>query len=132
MKNSAIAAFVLATTAVSAPALAQDAEGSWSGTLNAGGMEFPIMIEISRDEDGKLSGTVDSPAQGASGIPLANVTNEDGNFSFSVPMANGMYTSRWDAASGSWDGTWNQSGQFFPVDFHPADRAAREEDTVSE
>ena len=47
--------------------------GSWSGTLKAGGMDIRVVFHIEQGEDG-LTATMDNPDQGATGIPVSNVT----------------------------------------------------------
>ena len=42
----------------------------WAGALDAGGVTLRMIVHLSRSADGKLSATMDSPAQGATGIPF--------------------------------------------------------------
>ena len=46
-------------------------DGHWLGTLNAGGTKLRIVIHVE-----KKGGTLDSPDQGAKGIPLSDVALE--------------------------------------------------------
>ena len=48
---------------------AQDITGAWEGTLNAQGTEIPLTFHITKS-DAVLSSTMDSPSQGAMGIPM--------------------------------------------------------------
>ena len=51
--------------------------GRWEGKLEfAGGIT--VVFHVERGEDGGLTGTMDSPDQGATGIPLSSVTFDDG------------------------------------------------------
>ncbi len=52
-------------------AIAQDQNftGSWKGTLTTQGVELPVIFNISKAEGG-YTATMDSPAQGATGIPM--------------------------------------------------------------
>src|SRR5690606_39687715 len=83
---------VAAGMALSAPAQAQDAAGDWSGTLVVNeSLSVPLVVHIRRDDAGALSGTMDSPSQGATGIPLAGVEVADGRLVFTVPAIQGRY-----------------------------------------
>lgn len=48
---------------------AQDIVGAWEGTLEAQGAKIPLVFEISMEGDA-FSSTMDSPSQGAMGIPM--------------------------------------------------------------
>jgi hypothetical protein len=49
--------------------------GDWSGAIEAGGQKLPLVFHIGREGDG-LTATMDSPAQGAAGIPVDEVRFE--------------------------------------------------------
>ncbi|MBT8179508.1 MAG: hypothetical protein HKP60_10355, partial [Eudoraea sp.] len=55
----------------------QNLTGSWEGTLTTQGVELPVIFNISKAEGG-YSSTMDSPAQGATGIPM-DETKVSGN-----------------------------------------------------
>ena len=50
-------------------AKAQDITGTWEGQITAQGAEIPLTFNITQ-EDENLSSTMDSPSQGAMGIPM--------------------------------------------------------------
>ena len=59
---------------LSAPAAAQEAAGDWVGVLDVGReRRLPLVVHIKRDDAGALTGTMDSPAQGATALPLAEI-----------------------------------------------------------
>jgi D-alanyl-D-alanine-carboxypeptidase/D-alanyl-D-alanine-endopeptidase len=112
----ALAAALMATTIV-APAAAQEAAGNWLGVLDVSGTRLPLVLHLKRDEAGALGGTMDSPAQGATGIPLAEVKVEAGSLTFAVPSITGTYKGQWDADAKLWKGEWSQAGQRWPLAF---------------
>ena len=57
-------------------AQAQEIEGSWKGNLSVQGTELPLVFHISGEGD-ELSSTMDSPSQGATGIPMDVTTFEE-------------------------------------------------------
>ena len=56
--------FLLSTPHVSA----QSIKGAWKGELNLSGMTLPLIFHIDSTQQGLVS-TMDSPSQGAKGIP---------------------------------------------------------------
>ncbi len=58
--------------------------GSWQGTLNVGGTSLRLVLHLSQLEDGSLSATLDSPDQGARGIPASAVRYEEGTLTVEI------------------------------------------------
>ncbi|HEU4650504.1 MAG TPA: hypothetical protein VFS49_03730, partial [Croceibacterium sp.] len=115
MKSLAALLTGLAVT-ISTPALAQDAVGDWLGVLEVGqGARLPLLVHIKQDEAGVLSGTMDSPTQGATGLPLAEIVVAGGRLTFRVPPVGGDYAGTWDAAAKTWTGEWGQGGVHLPL-----------------
>ncbi|WP_271078328.1 serine hydrolase [Aurantiacibacter sp. MUD61] len=121
---SAIAAS--AAIVIAAPAQAQDVQGYWEGTLDAGTVQLPLGVNIERQDDGTLSGTLDSPSQNAFDIPLEDVEATDTTLSFTVPAVGGRYRAEWDTATESWIGLWTQAGQSLALTLVAAERPERE------
>lgn len=55
--------------------MAQSPSGSWSGSIDVGAAKLPLVFHISDSSSG-LKATMDSPAQGAKGIPVDSVSCE--------------------------------------------------------
>ncbi len=51
--------------------------GIWEGTVNVEGAELKVAFKIAQEPDDELTGTIDSPDQGVSGIPFDEVTFEE-------------------------------------------------------
>lgn len=49
-------------------------DGDWSGKLKIGTAVLPLVFHLNTAKDGVLSGTLDSPLQGATGIKLTSVS----------------------------------------------------------
>src|SRR5690606_39926956 len=58
-----------------APARAQEADlsGAWLGTLQAGPVQLRLVLHLTRQADGTWGAALDSPDQGARGIPASSV-----------------------------------------------------------
>ncbi|MEO6388505.1 MAG: serine hydrolase [Croceibacterium sp.] len=105
-----------AAIVISAPAAAQEAVGNWAGVLEVTeSVKLPLVVHILRDDSGAVTGTMDSPTQGAIGLPLAAIVTAPGTLMFTVPTIQGAYTSRWDANAKSWNGQWSQAGMTWPL-----------------
>jgi CubicO group peptidase (beta-lactamase class C family) len=84
--------------------------GSYTGNLAIAGMELAIVVTL-QEEDGSYSGAIDIPEQGATGIPLENVTVSGTAVQFEMLPA--PQTAKFNgevAADGSIAGTMVQSG----------------------
>lgn len=107
----------IAALAIAAPAAAQEAAGDWAGVIVVNeSVSLPIVVHIKRDDAGSLSGTLDSPSQGAFGLPLAEIAAAEGRLAFKVPVVGGEYAATWDAQSKSWNGEWSQGGGRLPLE----------------
>ncbi len=102
---------------VASPATAQqDVTGDWFGTLDVGPMALRIALHI-QPSDGGYSATLDSPDQGASGIPLDEILYEEGRLVFRFNAAGVEYEGRVDPGFTAILGTFSQGGQSFPLNF---------------
>ena len=109
---------LIATAAVtlSTPAAAQEAAGDWFGVLQVtDSARLPLLVHIAQDDAGTLTGTMDSPTQGARGLPLAEITLVEGRLSFKVPVVAGEYAGTWSAETNTWQGEWRQGGGALPL-----------------
>ena len=89
-----------------------DIVGDWHGSLEVPGATLPLIFHIT-ETDGSLSATLDSPAQGATGIPVDTVTFEDGHVTLHVNAIGGGYEG--DLSNDTLRGSWSQSGMSFDL-----------------
>lgn len=94
------------------PLQAQDIKGSWKGNLAVQGMEVPLVFNIS-EEDGKLKSTMDSPSQGATGIPMDKTSFV--NNALSIEFTQGGIKYLANLKDNSLNGTFYQSGMELPL-----------------
>ena len=126
LTSHALAVPLIAPFAIVAlPAIAQDAEGYWTGTLQIGTAELPVGFAVERGSDSTLSAALDSPSQGAFDIPVNAVVLEDDRLTFTIAALSGQYAGVWDDATQSWNGTWTQAGQTFPLALSRGERTER-------
>ena len=69
-----------------------------------------LALHISAAADGTLSGTLDSPDQGAKGIPCTDIRVQGTTLSFSVPAAMGSWSGTIENDGKTLAGTWSQGG----------------------
>jgi len=79
-------------------------QGDFLGTLGP----LDIKLHITVAADGKLSGTLDSPNQGAIGIPCTDFRVEGQTLTFSVPAVGGTWKGTIENNGAKLSGTWNQ------------------------
>ena len=113
MKKLMFAAAALALLAGGA-ARAEDAAGDWAGVLMG---QLHVIIHLEKGSDGKWSGTLQSPDQGPTKIPVGEVDATPDHLKFTVPAIHGAYDGTWDAAKQEWTGTWSQ-GTALPLTLH--------------
>ena len=86
--------------------------GDYAGTL--GPLHLKLHLAVS--PEGALSGTLDSPDQGAVGLPCADFHLDGTTLSFSVPSVHGPWKGSVGSDSPSLSGTWDQ-GSPLPLNF---------------
>ena len=102
------------------PAPAQPADsaavtGDWMGTLAVGGTELRVVVHLRDAADGGLTGTMDSPDQGAEGIPLGTVEATADTLRFAVPSIAGRFAGVIAEDGQSIEGQWAQGGGRLPL-----------------
>ncbi|MFD2907493.1 alpha/beta hydrolase family protein [Flavobacterium ardleyense] len=94
--------------------IAQDISGQWNGGLKLQGTQLPLVINITKTATG-FSATMDSPNQGAMGIPITTTTFENSKLYFAIPNATIEYNG--ELKDNEFIGIFKQSGQEFPLNF---------------
>jgi hypothetical protein len=83
--------------------------GDWEGMISGGGGSIRIIFHIMAGEDGALTATLDSPDQGASGVPFTSVEYADGTLKLVLAAAQASYEGTL-TEDGTLAGTWSQGG----------------------
>ncbi len=88
--------------------------GDWSGKLEVGGMSLRVVLHIATDTAGGLTATMDSPDQGAKGIPIPQVVQMGtDSIAIAIPQAGIAYAGRWGKEK--IEGVFGQGGLIFPL-----------------
>ena len=106
------ALFILIISIITQTSYCQDITGQWNGILKVQGVQLRLVFNVTKSDNG-YSSTMDSPDQGAKGIPVTNTTFENPKIKFEVTNAGIEYNG---VLSGDEIiGTFKQGGQEFPM-----------------
>ena len=86
--------------------------GSWSGKLKVGAASLTVVLHLEQ-ADGNVAVSLDSPDQGAKGIPGKKEYLSDDSIAVKVESIGATYRAR--LKDGKLDGTFSQSGLSFPL-----------------
>ena len=93
--------------------VAQDITGQWNGVLKVQGTQLRVVFNVTAD-NGELKSTMDSPDQGAKGIPTTATTFENSTLKITIINAGIEYTGTL-GDDNIIVGTFKQAGQSFPM-----------------
>lgn len=89
-------------------------EGDWEGYLAAGGTKLKLVLHVIK-KDSALRATLDSPDQGATGLPVDSITLESGSVVFEMNSLGARYEGELSKDDSQIEGKWMQGGQTFPL-----------------
>lgn len=92
---------------------AQEITGQWNGFLKVAGGQLALVFNISKNESG-FTATMDSPDQGAKGIPVTATNFVNGILKLEIPSARIVFEGELNQYNVI-VGTFTQSGQSFPL-----------------
>ena len=98
---------------VSLTTFGQDITGQWNGLLKVQGMQLRVVFNITKTETG-YSATMDSPDQGAKGIPVTTTRFENSNLKIEMNAPKIEYEGVL-GNDGVVTGNFKQSGMTFPM-----------------
>jgi hypothetical protein len=105
---------VAAAKAAPKPAKPSDIDGAWMGTLDAGATKLRVVFHITNTEDG-LTATMDSPDQGAKGLPVTSVTRDGASLKLEMRQIAGGFDGKISKDLTTIEGTWTQAGNSLPL-----------------
>jgi fermentation-respiration switch protein FrsA (DUF1100 family) len=107
-KATLLALFVLSTLTT----FGQDITGQWNGLLKVPGAQLRLVLNVTKTETG-YSSTMDSPDQGAKGIPVPTTTFENAKLNIAIPAGQIEYTG--ELKDNIVVGMFKQNGMEFPL-----------------
>ena len=104
---------IITTAFIALASLAANAqEGAWNGELNVMGTKLPLVFNFSTE-----GCTMDSPSQGAKGIPAEKTIKDDGTIKITVAMIGATFEGKMD--NNEIKGTFIQNGFPIPLTLKP-------------
>ena len=115
-----ISTFLLTIAASLMAAHAQNTTSSenWTGNITVGARKLNIGFEIKTSTDGKHTGTMDVPDQGAKNIPVEITKNDSDSLCIFIAALRANYKGR-KASPESIEGRFTQNGMTFPLNLKP-------------
>ena len=101
----------------------KDFEGSWQGTLDAGGAKLRLALTITKSEAGVYAGKLDSLDQGAT-IPIDTITVNIDAVRWETKSPAIVYEGTLNKERTELTGTFNQADQKLPLTFKRSEQAA--------
>ncbi len=102
--------------------MANSQTGAWSGDLDIQGIKLPLVFHLEEDNP-----TVDSPAQGAKGIPIQISKPETYSISIQIPAIGASFKGLY--ANNKIMGKFSQAGMEFPLILTPGEPSLRRPQT---
>lgn len=109
MKKLFILLFISYTTF----SFSQDISGGWTGTLDFQGTQLPLVFNFTKTATG-YTASMDSPKQGAKGIPVSEVSFVNKNLTVDVQVAGIKYKGVWKSDT-EITGTFEQGSLSLPM-----------------
>ncbi len=91
-------------------------DGDWKGTLDASGTKLDLVLHIS-SKDGALSATLDSPDQGATGLPIDSISVTGKSLRFEMKSLGLNYEGVFNEDGSQIEGQFSQQGIRLPLTF---------------
>ncbi len=101
-----------------------DIIGTWEGSIDVYGSGLRIVFNIAESGAGVFNGTVDSPDQGAKGIPIREIKVRADSLFIDVTAVAGNFAGKYDPRREIFEGLWNQSSMNFPLSLHRSEASS--------
>ena len=98
-------------------------QGIWQGTLDAGGTKLRLVLKVAKGPDGTLTATLDSPDQGAAGLPADSVSLQVAAVRFELKSAGGVFEGTMNNEGTAITGHWSQGPAKLPLTLTRVDKA---------
>jgi uncharacterized protein len=98
--------------------ITKDLEGSWEGTLDAGGKSLRLVLKLANQAKTGATGTLTSVDQGNAEIPITAIVQAGTHLTVTVRTISGTYEG--DLKGGQLIGTWTQGPKGMPLTFSRA------------
>ncbi|MBE0551077.1 MAG: alpha/beta hydrolase [Ignavibacterium sp.] len=95
----------------------------WTGKLALpNSLELTIVFNLSQDDSGKYTSTLDSPDQGAMGIPIESTTINNDSILIKIPLVQGFYSGKIFYEEMKINGKWSQGGMSLDLNVNKVEK----------
>jgi uncharacterized protein len=101
------------------------AKQTWVGKLSFSGMELTLVLNVFRLSPDTLTATLDSPDQGAKGIPVSRILVAPDSLKFKVNRLMASYAGRFNVGNDTLTGMFLQGGYKIPLTLAAQDHEYR-------
>lgn len=105
----------------------QQIAGSWKGDLDIEGNKLPFIVHIEKDKN-SYKALLESPAQGAEGIPAEKVSFSNNELFIEITSANASYKGKLE--NNTISGNFIQNGKSFPLVLKPFDKKNNKDENL--
>jgi pimeloyl-ACP methyl ester carboxylesterase len=89
--------------------------GVWEGLLDAGAAQLRLVFHVDLGDGGELTGSMDSPDQGANGIPATSVSVDGRSLTFTVATLQATFEGVLSEEGAQIEGTFSQGPANIPL-----------------
>jgi pimeloyl-ACP methyl ester carboxylesterase len=101
----------------------QDLSGIWTGKLTLPNtLKLTVVFNIIKDDTGKYTTTLDSPDQGAKGIPTGSTEVNGDSIIIQIPLIKGSFVGNIFYEKMKIEGKWNQGGMSLDLVLNKVDK----------
>ena len=123
MKNILLLLLLSVASQISGQTVAQGLEGSWQGTLEAGGTKLRLVLTVTKAEAGAYAGKIDSLDQGAT-IPIDTITVTLDAVRLELKSVGGVFEGVLNKERTELTGKFTQGGEPLPLTFKRSGQAS--------
>lgn len=95
---------------------AQDITGHWKGNLDVNGKTIPLVFKLNAQADGKITGSLDSPSQGAMDLKIDEIEVKALQIKMTMNAFLAKYEGKFENGEKLIKGKFTQGGIEFPLD----------------
>ena len=103
---------------------AKSIEGSWQGTLDAGGAKLRLVLKVTKSDAGAYSAELVSVDQGNATVPVDPMTVDVDSVRLTMKPAGAVFAGVLNTDRTELTGTFTQGGQALPLTFKRGEQAA--------
>jgi hypothetical protein len=94
---------------------ASELSGDWQGALDTGNGSLHVVFHLAQDKEGKLTGTMDSPDQKATGIVISSISFTQPDVQLTIEQFGCRYDGKLDKDKTQIVGVWKQGTASLPL-----------------